>query len=125
MISYLLYFSPYENKLEQMRGQFNALILLALNDHLFLFTKYTDSSMFPLVANSVITMFWICIGVNFLLTFPPYLYQTILKFRKDYLRRKQRDAKLLREKQSKHRELLFVREQEDILNDIENRNWEM
>ena len=41
------------------------------------------------------------------------------------MRRKQRDAKLLREKQRKHRELLFVREQEDILNDIENRNWEI
>jgi len=71
--SFLLYFSPYQNKMEQIRVSFNTVAFLALNYHLFLFTRYTDVSMFPRIANSVICLFWLCISVNILFTVPPYI----------------------------------------------------
>lgn len=71
--SFLLYFSPFQNKMEQIRVSFNTVAFLALNYHLFLFTRYTDVSMFPRIANSVICLFWLCIGVNILFTVPPYI----------------------------------------------------
>jgi len=67
---FILYFAPHTDRIQQALASFNAVCLLILNYHLILFTKYTDASMLPQVANSVIILFWFCIGVNFSLTTP-------------------------------------------------------
>ena len=75
---FILYFSPIENKIEQLRASFNALTFLLLNYHLFLFTRYTDQSMYPTVANSVIWLIWGSIGINLLLVVPLRLLKVLL-----------------------------------------------
>jgi len=69
-VEYITYFSPFEDRTEQVRAIFNGVSYLFLNYHLFLFTEYTDLSIYPLIAKSVIGLLWISIGVNILLTVP-------------------------------------------------------
>ena len=85
---FVLYFGPYESKIEQVRASFNAISYLVLNYHLLLFTDYNSTAMFPLVANSVIWLVWVCIGVNLLLTFPPMLLQAINGTKRYYFNKK-------------------------------------
>lgn len=79
---FILYFTPYDDKVRQLQASFNAISFLLLNYHLLLFSKYTDSAMLPLVANSVICFFWFCISVNILLTVPIQLLKAIIHLRK-------------------------------------------
>jgi hypothetical protein len=82
---FILYNSPFGDRIQQRLASFNAVSFLVLNYHLFLFTKYTDASMLPLVANSVICVFWFCIGTNFILTLPVQIVQAIIQLRIRYL----------------------------------------
>ena len=83
-----MYNSPYVDDIQQKLASFNAISFLVLNYHLFMFTKYTDASVLPLIANSVIIVFWFCIGTNFLLTVPIQIICALLKLRKHYLTQK-------------------------------------
>ena len=87
---FVLYFGPYESRNEQIRASFNAISYLVLNYHLFLFTEYNSTAMFPHVANSVIWLVWVCIGVNLLLTFPPMLLQAIKGIKRYYFIKKRK-----------------------------------
>ena len=90
LTEFVLYFGPYESKIEQVRASFNAISYLVLNYHLLLFTDYNSTAMFPHVANSVIWVVWVCIGVNLLLTFPPMLLQAIKSTKRYYFIRKRK-----------------------------------
>jgi hypothetical protein len=81
---FVLYFNPYESRIEQIRASFNSVSYLVLNYHLFMFTEYNSTAMFPHVANSVIWVVWVCVGVNLLLTFPPMLLQAIKSTKRYY-----------------------------------------
>ena len=72
-----IYFLPQEDKVEQARALFNALTYLALNYHLFLFTEYVDYDVFPQIANSVITLIWLNIGVNFMITIAVSVFSAV------------------------------------------------
>ncbi len=85
-IEFILYFSPYEDRIEQLRASFNTISYLFLNYHLFLFTNNTDASMFPLVSNSVIMFIWFCIGVNVMLTVPVQLFKAGKHLRNEFLK---------------------------------------
>ena len=85
---FILYFTPFKDKVQQILASFNAVCFLLLNYHLFLFTKYTDASMLPQVANSVIYFFWFCIGVNFSLTAPVQLLRALIQLRYQFRMRK-------------------------------------
>ena len=74
---FVLYFCPYESKIEQFRASFNAISYLVLNYHLFLFTEYNSVAKFPLVANSVIWLIWLCIGVNLTLTLSAMILEAV------------------------------------------------
>ena len=74
---FVLYFCPYESKIEQVRASFNAISYLVLNYHLFLFTEYNSVAKFPLVANSVIWLIWFCIGANLILTLPAMILEAV------------------------------------------------
>ena len=82
---FILYFAPFNDRIHQIQASFNSIFFLALNYHLFMFTKYNDATMLPKVANSVISLFWICIGANFLLTIPVKLFSLLLHIRKQFL----------------------------------------
>lgn len=84
----MLYFNPYESRIEQIRASFNGVSYLVLNYHLLLFTEYNSTAMFALVANSVILLVWGCIGVNLMLIFPPMLLQAIKGIKRYYFNRK-------------------------------------
>ena len=85
-----IYFLPQENKVEQTRAIFNALTYLALNYHLFLFTDFVDYDVFPQIANSVITLIWFNIGVNFTITIGVSVHLAVKKCKQHYMRRKYR-----------------------------------
>ena len=65
---FVYYFSPYNDKYKQARVCFNSVSYLVLNYHLFVLTDYTDSSMFPYIANSVISLIGFNICVNVFIT---------------------------------------------------------
>ncbi len=91
---FIFYFTPFNDRVQQILVSFNAVFLLLLNYHLFLFTKYTDATLLPQVANSVIYLFWFCVGVNFSLTAPVQLLRTLNKLRYQFLIRKKRNFHL-------------------------------
>ncbi len=80
-LQFIIYFEPYEDRWEQARNTVNGLTFLGLNYHLFLFTNFVDSSMYPVVASSGIILIWINIGANFMLTVPIMLYKVDHFFR--------------------------------------------
>lgn len=68
----------------------NAITYLALNYHLFLFTKFVDSITYPLISNSVIYLILTNIAANLLLTVPNLAIKGGTKLKLLYMRRKYR-----------------------------------
>jgi len=64
---FVIYFVPYQDKYKQATVAFNSVCYLVLNYHLFLFTDFNDTAMFPQVSNSVIVLVWLNIGINLLI----------------------------------------------------------
>ena len=82
------YFTPQEDRFERFRACFNAVSFLVLNYHLFLFTKFTDQSTHPFIANSVIVLMCFCVAMNVLLTAPIQAFRFLMQMKQRFMRRK-------------------------------------
>lgn len=82
----MIHFQPFEDRVRQIRSIINALTYFALNYHFFLFTKYTDSSKYPMVANSVIGIIFLTIVANLIITLSVLITPFIRKLQLLYVK---------------------------------------
>lgn len=94
-LSFVLYIFPIEDKWDQTRLIFNSISYLVLNYHLFLFTNYADTAMYPVVASSAIYLIWVNIAINVILTVPNLVYKGHFSLKLLYKRKQYRKEKLL------------------------------
>ena len=101
-VTFYLHYNPYEDRMESLRVKFNGLAYLVLNYHLFLFTEYSNQKMFPLVAQSTISLIWFFICVNVLITVIGAINPAISFLKKIYLRSKYKKHARKARKTQKH-----------------------